>query len=104
MKSRGRDEITASILQACNNGPLTMSRIMYYTMSNFNQVKEYSFMLAGQGFLLMQPQNRTFIITDKGKKYLKLYNELKAVAPSAISSMSLEKRDRSANLLKGDLV
>jgi predicted transcriptional regulator len=49
---------------------------MYNTLLNFHQVKNYVSFLARERLLREQPENRTFVTTDKGKRYLELYNQL----------------------------
>jgi predicted transcriptional regulator len=79
MANRDRDEICALILQACSE-PITRSKIMYKSLLNFHQVNAYAELLVKSQLLGYDAENRTFLITSKGRKYLELYgNGLKLV-------------------------
>ena len=73
MPNRDRDEICALILQACSE-PITRSKIMYKSLLNFHQVNAYVELLVKSELLDYDVQNRTFLITSKGRKYLELYS------------------------------
>jgi predicted transcriptional regulator len=79
MKNRDKDEITAAILEACAE-PMTRSKIMYNTILNFSQVTNYASILVRDGLLMAIPMDKTFVITEKGKRYLELYKEIKLVS------------------------
>ena len=91
MKNRGKDEITAAILESCSE-PMTRSKIMYNTMLNFAQVNNYSFMLVKDELLKAIPMDKTFVITDKGKKYLELYKELKLISSADVITITDERK------------
>jgi predicted transcriptional regulator len=74
MRSRSKEEIMAAILEACNE-PVSRSKIMYNTFLNFAQVNNYSFMLIKEGLLSHQAIDKTFITTDRGRNYLKIYHK-----------------------------
>jgi predicted transcriptional regulator len=75
--NRDKTEITALILRACSE-PLTRSKIMYNTILNFHQVKNYVVVLVADGLLKEQPENKTFVTTHKGRRYLELYSQLRS--------------------------
>ena len=89
MLNRDRDEICALVLHSCNE-PVTRSKIMYKTLLNFHQVNAYAELLVKSELLDYDIQNRTFLITNKGRKYLELYsNGLQLVeAKSCTSAMA----------------
>lgn len=89
--NRDKDEIIALILQACNE-PITRSKIMYNTMLNFHQVTNYVVVLVRDGLLSEQPENKTFVTTHKGRRYLELYNQLTSTAlPAPVPSTTVDK-------------
>ena len=75
MKTRDRTEIIGLILQAVEGEPLTRSKIMYQTMLNFTQVIDYTSLLIQQELLSYSKLNRKYIIADKGRQFLALFNE-----------------------------
>ena len=75
MKYRDRAEIIGLILQAVEGEPLTCSKIMYQMMLNFKQVTDYTSLLIQQELLSYSKLDRKYIITDKGRQFLALFNE-----------------------------
>jgi predicted transcriptional regulator len=75
LKTRDRIEITGLILQALEGEPLTRSKIMYKSMLNFTQVNSYTAFLIQEGLLRYMMLDRKYVITDKGRQFLTLFNE-----------------------------
>jgi predicted transcriptional regulator len=75
LKTRDRTEIIGLILQALEGEPLTRSKIIYQSMLNFNQINHYTYFLTQEGLLRYLALDRKYIITDKGRQFLVLYNE-----------------------------
>ena len=75
MKTRDRPEIIGLILQAVEAEPLTRSKIMYQSMLNFTQVTDYTSLLIQQELISYSKLDRKYIITDKGRQFLALFNE-----------------------------
>jgi predicted transcriptional regulator len=75
LKFRSRTEIIGLILQAVEGEPLTRSKIMYQTMLNFKQVTDYTSLLIQQELLSYSKLDRTYIITNKGRQFLALFDE-----------------------------
>ncbi len=75
LKTRDRTEIIGLILQALEGEPLTRSKIMYQSMVNFTQVRGYTAFLVQEGLLRYLTLDRKYIITDKGRQFLALFNE-----------------------------
>jgi predicted transcriptional regulator len=73
MENRDRNDIIALILQACTE-PSTATRIMYSTLLNFRQVKYYARYLVGIELLEHRSLEHKYAITNKGRRYLELYN------------------------------
>jgi len=80
---RGRLDIIADILEA-SHSETKKTYLMYRCNLSFKQLKYYLVFLLRKGLLRMvindgTPNPGTFKITDKGKKFLKAYNGLKAL-------------------------
>jgi predicted transcriptional regulator len=74
LKTRHRTEIIGLILQAVEEEPLTPSKIMYQAMLNFTQVNDYTSLMI-QELLNYSKLERKYIITDKGRQFIALFNE-----------------------------
>jgi predicted transcriptional regulator len=72
--ARDRHEIFAQILTSASSAA-TRTKIMYDTMINFHQVRQFVPMLIEKGLLEQLADKKTFCITEKGRMYLQLYNE-----------------------------
>lgn len=75
MKTRSSTDIISLILQAVEREPLTRSKIIYQAMLNFTQVTDYTAFLTQEGLLRYLELDRKYIITDKGRQFLALFNE-----------------------------
>jgi predicted transcriptional regulator len=75
MTYRSRTDITAQILEAANGG-VTKTRIMYKALLGYDQLKEYLMLLAKSDLLRYDLVSRTFRTTEKGLKFLNLYNQI----------------------------
>jgi predicted transcriptional regulator len=75
LKTRSGPEIIGLILQALEGEPLTRSKIMYQAMLNFSQVNDYTSLLIQQELLNYSKLERKYIITDKGRQFLALFNK-----------------------------
>ncbi len=75
MKTRGSIEIIGLILQAVEREALTRSKIMYKAILNFKQVNDYTTFLAEEGLLTYLAQERKYVITDRGRQFLILFEE-----------------------------
>jgi predicted transcriptional regulator len=75
LKFRSRTEIIGLILQAVEGEPLTCSKIMYQAMLNFKQVTDYTSLLIQQKLLSYSKLDRKYVITNKGRQFLALFNE-----------------------------
>jgi len=70
MKSRGRTEIIADILQALANGGATKTKIMYGAFLSFEQADDYLRYLAERELVHFDEASRRFTITRRGMKLL----------------------------------
>jgi predicted transcriptional regulator len=75
MKTRGSIEIIGLILQAVEREALTRSKIMYKAILNFKQVNDYTAFLTEEGLLTYLAQERKYLITDRGRQFLILFEE-----------------------------
>jgi predicted transcriptional regulator len=81
MKYRSRTDITAQILEAANGG-VTKTKIMYKAFLSYAQLKEYLTVLVQNGLLEYDERGQTYKTTDKGNRFLKIYNQIgEFVAP-----------------------
>jgi predicted transcriptional regulator len=75
LKTRSSTHIIGLILQAVEGEPLTHSKIIYQAMLNFIQVTDYTSFLTQEGLLRYLKFDRKYVITDKGRQFLALFNE-----------------------------
>ncbi|HEX7031365.1 MAG TPA: winged helix-turn-helix domain-containing protein [Nitrososphaera sp.] len=75
MKYRNRTEVVASILQAAMGGA-TKTKIMYRAFLSFAQLKEYLLILEENGLLHYNKEESKFMTTNKGMKFLRIYEQL----------------------------
>jgi predicted transcriptional regulator len=69
MGYRSRTEIISQILDTANGG-ITKTKLMYKVFLSHDQLKEYLAVLT-QSFV-----SRTFMATEKGLRFLHLYNQI----------------------------
>jgi predicted transcriptional regulator len=75
MKYRSKTEIVAMILEAANGGA-PKTKIMYSAYLSYNQLKEYLSLLIENNLLEYHGGSKIFRTTEKGLKFLKIYNEI----------------------------
>src|SRR5918912_17532 len=78
MKNRSRIDILAQILRAVNGtgGGITKTKIMYNALLSYAQMQQYLLLLTEKGLLLQYNKTmHTFNITEKGLKFLEIYNK-----------------------------
>ena len=73
MKCRDRTEITAQILAVAESGA-SQTMIMYRAFLTYDQMKEYLDLLTK--YNLLKCEERRYKTTEKGRRFLKLYNEV----------------------------
>lgn len=76
-KHRSSTELIASVLEATAGIPEgeLSTKVMYKSNTNQKELKEYLENLLR--FELLEYENRRYRITDKGKKFLELYDRLR---------------------------
>ena len=87
MGNRSRTEIVSSILDAANEGGITKTKIMYYAFLSYNQLNEYLSVLTENNLIEYLDGTQTFKITEKGLKYLKMYNEIRKLLPQITTTI-----------------
>jgi predicted transcriptional regulator len=87
MKYRNRTEITSQILEIAIGGA-GKTKIMYTAFLSFAQMKAYLEILSVNG-LLQLDQDKTLRTTEKGLRFLEIYQELEKLAPKLSTSSSL---------------
>jgi predicted transcriptional regulator len=75
MKYRSRTDITAQILEAANGG-VTKTKIMYKAFLSYAQLKEYLAVLIENGLLEYIEGEQIYRTTEKGNRFLKIYNQI----------------------------
>jgi predicted transcriptional regulator len=75
MKYRSRTDITAQILEAANGG-VTKTKIMYKAFLSYAQLKEYLTVLIENGLLEYIEGEQIYKTTEKGNRFLKIYNQI----------------------------
>jgi predicted transcriptional regulator len=80
LRYRSRTEIISEILEAANGAVnVTKTRLMYKVFLSQSQLKEYLKVLIENELLGYDFVTRTFKTTQKGLKFLQLYNKINDV-------------------------
>lgn len=75
MGYRSRTEIISQILHTANGG-ITKTKLMYKVFLSHDQLKEYLAVLTQSDLLRFDFVSRTFMATEKGLRFLYLYNQI----------------------------
>jgi predicted transcriptional regulator len=78
-KYRSRTDIISQILEAANGGDATRSKIMYKAFLSYSQLKEYLTVLTESDLLSYDQETHTFKTTEKGLRFLQIYNRISDV-------------------------
>ncbi len=78
MRNRSSIEIIGLILGAVNGGCSSKSQIMYKAFLGYAQTREYVQTLTNinGGLLTYDLTSQTYKLTEKGKRFLQIYNEI----------------------------
>jgi predicted transcriptional regulator len=103
MKNRSRTEIVVHILEIANGGSggydeadgVIQTKIMYKALLGYAQLKEYVKVLTESDLLSYDSASRKFKTTEKGHRFLEIYNKMGNVMreqqqPSSTSPFSQE--------------
>jgi predicted transcriptional regulator len=83
MKYRTKIDIISQILDAANGGGATRSKMAYQAFLNYDQLKKTLTALVENNLLLHDRNTQTFKTTEKGLRFLKLYNEISGMIKGA---------------------
>lgn len=75
MKYRSRTDIASQILEAANGGA-TKTKIMYKAFLSYAQLRDYLDALSGNDLLSYDLEAREYKTTEKGMKFLSVYNQM----------------------------
>ena len=75
VKYRSRTDIAALILEAANGGA-AKTKIMYRAFLSYAQLKEYLAILLENNLIEYLEGEKIFKTTDKGTRFLHLYNQV----------------------------
>jgi predicted transcriptional regulator len=76
MTGRCRLEIISQILETANGGVSTKIMIMYKANLSYVQLKDYLATLTNKNLLRYDLDTHTFKTTEKGLRFLEIYNRL----------------------------
>ncbi len=98
MKTRTRIDIISQILETANGGVTTKIKIMYRTNLSYAQLKGYLMTLSDKDLLRYDLDTNTFKTTEKGLRFLAIYNKLDNVIreeEGLHQQISVQKQGRS---------
>src|SRR2546428_667333 len=81
MKYRSRVEIASNILRVATGGRATKTRLMYGSSLSFTQINEYLKFLMSNTLIMTDPDSRVYTLTEKGLRFLNLYDEMTKLVP-----------------------
>ena len=68
-------EVSAAILRAAFS-PTVATRLMFLSFTYSRQFRTYAQALVEKGLLSYDPTTRVYLITDKGREFLELYESM----------------------------
>ena len=74
VRHRSRTDILAQILEAVADGGAAKTKIMYKAFMSYAQLKEYLIVMLSNDLLNYVEGEKLFRITEKGKRFLDIYN------------------------------
>jgi predicted transcriptional regulator len=81
MRYRNRNEIISQILEGANDPiGITKTKLMYKAFLSHDPLKEYVKVLTQSDLLLYDSVTRRFKTTEKGLRFLNLYNKIDHLA------------------------
>ncbi|MGC2425850.1 MAG: winged helix-turn-helix domain-containing protein [Nitrososphaeraceae archaeon] len=91
MKNRSKTDIIASILEVIKEGGSKRGKIMYGAYLSYTQLNEYLALLLEMGLIINDGNKEgftspSFKITDKGRHYLNIHNQIKEMITLVESS------------------
>jgi len=83
MKYGNNIEVISQILKVANGGNATKTKILYQALLSYNQLKEHLVFLTEKDLLLYDGNTRTFKTTEKGLRFLQIYNHIEDMIKEA---------------------
>ena len=84
-KRRDREEIIFEILKAAKT-PTTRTRLIYASFLSGTELKEYVRMLIERKMLEFDELSRKLMITEEGKRFMKIYEDMRNVRMTMITN------------------
>ena len=84
-KRRDREEIIVEILKAAKT-PTTRTRLIYASFLSGTELKEYVRMLIERKMLEFDELSRKLMITEEGKRFMKIYEDMRNVRMTMITN------------------
>ncbi len=99
--TRYRDsmEILSNILQVANGGGATRTKIMYRAFLSYAQMKDYLMVLTQKDLLSYDLDTQTFKTTEKGLKFLKVYNQMDGMIKVPPPAQPLSQEQQSLDVV-----
>lgn len=76
MKYRSKTDIFSNILETASGSGAVKTKIMYQVFISHDQMKGYLSFLTERGLLNYDLDTRKFKTTEKGKRFLQIYNQI----------------------------
>ena len=89
MTGRTKIDIMSQILEIANGGVSTKIKLMYRANLSYVQLKGYLMALSDKGLLSYDLNSNTFKTTEKGLRFLEIYNKLDEVMSKEILQQPL---------------
>ena len=89
MTGRTKIDIMSQILEIANGGVSTKIKLMYRANLSYVQLKGYLMTLSDKGLLIYDLNTNTFKTTEKGLRFLEIYNKLDEVMSKEILQQPL---------------
>lgn len=90
MKYRTSADIIAIMLQATYPNGVTKTKIMYKAALSYEQLKHYIQLLLEDQLLRHDNVAQRYYVTEKGKKFVQLYDAITDLAPSSYQKAGYE--------------
>jgi predicted transcriptional regulator len=85
MKYRSSVEIASSILRVAVGGRANKTKLMYGASLSFTQITDYLQFLVTNGLIESEPIAKVYVLTDRGLRFLNLYEEMTKLVPEVAS-------------------
>ena len=86
MKYRSKTDIFSNILETARGSGAVKTKIMYQVFISHDQMKGYLSFLTERGLLNYDLDTRKFKTTEKGQRFLQIYNQIDDMIKPPLSS------------------